>query len=52
MFLYSVKNRMIINNMNFDLFIIIIFIKFVFILFDDYLLVYFVLLFIFFVKYI
>lgn len=36
MLLYSVKNRMIINNMNSDLFTTTILIKFAFTPFDDY----------------
>lgn len=51
MLLYSVKNRMIINNMNSDLFTTTILIKFAFTPFDDYLLAYSVLLSTSFAKY-
>lgn len=51
MLLYSVKNRMIINNMNSDLFPTTILIKFAFTPFDDYLLAYSVLLSTSFAKY-
>lgn len=51
MLLYSVKNRMIINNMNSDLFTTTILNKFAFTPFDDYLLAYSVLLSTSFAKY-
>lgn len=51
MLLYSVKNRMIINNMNSDLFTTTIVIKFAFTPLDDYLLAYSVLLSTSFAKY-